>query len=99
MFNEFWKGVYKGEAGNPPKNPTSDKELAIWQKQRNKAYALITTLINEEARHHIAPFTNSFEALKKLKYLYDSHAEVEVVQLMINLINLELQYDDPLSLA
>lgn len=39
---------------------------------------------------HITPFTNIFIALKKLKDLYDSHLELEVVQLMIKLFTLEL---------
>ena len=49
--------------------------------------------------HHISPYSNSFEALQKLKELYDPHSELEFVQLMIKLFNLELKNDDPLALA
>ena len=34
-----------------------------------------------------------------MKELYDSHSELEVVQLMIKLFSLELKNDDPLDLA
>ena len=34
-----------------------------------------------------------------MKELYDSHSSLEVVQLMIKLFTLELQNDDPLTLA
>ena len=60
---------------------------------------MIALLVNEEVSHHIFPFSNSFEALKDLKELYESHSELEVVQLMINLFNLVLKNDEPLSLA
>ena len=79
--------------------PTSDKEFAIWENKNNKAYALIETSINEEVSHHISPFSNTFEALKKLKELCDSHSALEVVQIMIKLFTLKLQNDDPLALA
>ena len=71
----------------------------MWENKSNKAYALITTSINEEVNRHISPFSNAFEALQKLKELYDSHYMIEVVQLMIKLLNLNLQNDDPLALA
>jgi len=48
---------------------------------------------------HISPFSNAFEALQKLKELYDSHSALKVVQLIIKLFSLELQNDDPLALA
>jgi len=51
---------------------TSNKELSIWENKKNKAYALIATSINEEVSHHISPFSNAFEALKKLKEIYDT---------------------------
>ena len=49
--------------------------------------------------HHISPFSTTFEALQKLKELYDSHSTLEVVQLMIKLFTLELQNNDPLALT
>ncbi len=62
-----------------PEQPTSDKELTIWENKNNKAYALIIAYVNEDVNRHISPFSNAFEALKKLKELYDSHSELEVV--------------------
>jgi len=99
IFNELWKGVCVGEGDNEPAKPTSDKEFAIWENKNNKAYALISTSINEEVNRHISPFSNASEALQKFKELYDSHFELEFVQLMIKLFILELQNDDPLALA
>lgn len=98
IFNEFWKGVCVG-GDKEPKKPTSNKELIIWENKNSKAYALITTFVNEEVSHHISPFSNSFEALQKPKELDDSHSMLEVVQLMIKLFSLELQNGDPLALA
>ena len=48
---------------------------------------------------HISSYSTAFEALQKLKELYDSHSALEVVQLMIKLFTLELQNNDPLALA
>jgi len=67
--------------------------------KNNKAYALISASVNEEVSHHITPFIDAFVPLKKMKELYGSHSELEVVQLMIKLFNLELKEDDPLALA
>lgn len=60
---------------------------------------MIAAYVNEEVSRHIKPFSNPYEALRKLKELYDSHSELEIVQLMIKLVNLELKNDDPLALA
>jgi len=88
-----------GEGDKEPKQPTSDKEFSIWENKNSKAYALIEASMNEEVSHLFFPFSNAFEALQKLKELYDSHFALEVVQLMIKLFSLELQNDDPLTLA
>ena len=48
---------------------------------------------------HITPFSNAYEALSKIKELYDSHSELEIVQLMVKLSSIELKNDDPLALA
>jgi len=48
---------------------------------------------------HISSYSTTFEALQKLKELYDSHSSLEVVQLMIKLFTLQLQNNDPLALA
>eukprot|EP00253_Pinus_taeda_P024709 PITA_24709 len=99
IFNELWKGVCVGDGDKELEQPTSNKEFAIWENKNSKAYALIATSVNEEVSRHISPFSNAFEALQKLKELYDSHFTLEAVQLMIKLFNLELQNDDPLALA
>eukprot|EP00253_Pinus_taeda_P007309 PITA_07309 len=91
IFNELWKGVCVGEGENDPVQPTSDKELVIWENKNNKAYALIAASINEEVSRHISSYSTAFEALQKLKELYDSHSALEVVQLMIKLFTLELE--------
>ena len=99
IFNDLWRGICEGEGDNPPTKPTSDKEINIWENKNCKAYALITTSVNEYVSRHITRFSNAYEALSKLKKLYDSHSELEIVQLMIKLFNLELKNDDPLALA
>src|ERR1700733_2921879 len=99
IFNELWKGVCIGEGDNDPVQPTSYKELVIWENKSNKAYALIATSVNEEVSRHISSYSTACEALQKLKELYDSHSALEVVQLMIKLFTLELQNNDPLALA
>ena len=88
-----------GNRDKEPEQPTLDKEFVIWENKNSKAYALIAASVNEEVSHHIFPFSNAFEALQKLKEPYDSHSALEVVQLMIKLVTLELQNDDPLALA
>ncbi len=88
-----------GDGDKQPKQPSSDKELAIWENKNNKAYALIAASVSEEVSRHIAPFSTTFKSLQKLKELYDSHSALEVVQLMIKLFILELQNNDPLALA
>eukprot|EP00253_Pinus_taeda_P013777 PITA_13777 len=99
IFNELWKGVCVGEGDRDPVQPTSDKELVIWENKNNKAYALIIASVNKEVSRHISSYSTAFEALQKMKELYDSHSALEVVQLMIKLFTLELQNNDPLSLA
>ena len=99
IFNELWKGVCIGNGDKEPKQPTLDKELAIWENKNNKAYALISASVSEEVSRHISSYSTAFEALQKLKELYDSHSALEVVQLMIKLFTLELKNNDPLALA
>ena len=67
IFNEFRRGICEGEGDHRPAKPTSDKEIAIWEKNNCKAYALIAASVNEEVSHHITPFSNSYEALSKRK--------------------------------
>eukprot|EP00253_Pinus_taeda_P002429 PITA_02429 len=99
IFNDLWKGVCVGEGDKDPIQPTSDKELVIWENKNNKAYALIAASVNEEVSRHISSYSTAFEALQKLKELYDSHSAFEVVQLMIKVFTLELQNNDPLALT
>ena len=35
----------------------------------------------------------------KLRDLYDSHSQLEIIQLLMKLFNLELKYNDPMKLA
>jgi len=91
--------VCVGDGKKELEQPTSDKELVIWENKNSKAYALIAASVNEEVSRHISPFSTAFEALQKRKELYDSHSAIEVVQLMIKLFTLELQNNDPLALA
>ena len=79
IFNDLWKGVCEGEGDNQPTKPTSDKDLIIWVNKNNKSNALVVDFVNEEVSCHIIPITISFDALNKLKYLCDSHSELEVV--------------------
>eukprot|EP00253_Pinus_taeda_P027870 PITA_27870 len=99
IFNELWKGVCVKDGDNEPVQPTSDKELVIWENKNSKAYALIVVSVNEEVSHHISSYSTAFEALQKLKEHYDSHFALEVVQLMIKLFALELQNNDSLALT
>ena len=99
IFNELWKGVCVGEGDKDPAQPTSDKELVIWENKNSKAYALIVASVNEEVSRHISSYSTAFEALQKLKELYDTHSALEVIQLMIKLFTLELKNNDPLALA
>eukprot|EP00253_Pinus_taeda_P016478 PITA_16478 len=99
IFNELRKGVCVGDEDKELEQPTSGKEFTIWENKNSKAYVFFATSVSEEVSRHISPFSNAFEALQKLKELYDSHYALEVVQLMIKLFTLELQNNDPLSLA
>ena len=80
-------------------SPIQIRIFSFGKIRTKKAYALIATFLNEEVSRHISPFSNAYDALKKFKELYDSHSELEVVQLMIKLFSLELKNDDPLALA
>jgi len=98
IFNELCRGVCEGEGDNAPTKPNSYKEITIWENKHRNSHALIATSINKELNCHISPLSNSFEALQKLRELYESHFELEVFQLMIKLFKLELKNDDPLAL-
>jgi hypothetical protein len=78
-----------------PTIPTSNKERAIWKDKDKKAYAVIFATISEEVRRHIAAINDFYSTLKRLNDLYDTHSELELIQLF----NLELKNDDPMALA
>jgi len=44
--------------------------------------------VSEEVSHHIPSISDSYGALKKLNDLYDTHFELWLIQLMVNLFNL-----------
>ena len=88
IFNELCKGICEGEDDIPPAKPSSDTKIAIWENKNCKTYALIAASVNQEVSRHITPFY-AYQALSKLKELYYSHLELEVVQLMIKLFSLE----------
>ena len=70
-----------------------------WRAGAKKAYALIAASITEQVSRHIISCKSAFAALKKLKDLYDSHLELEIIQLLMNLFNLEMKDNDPMKLA
>lgn len=72
MVSALWKVFSEGEWHNPHSKATLDKDLVIWEKKDNKAYALIIVFVSEEVNHHIIPIKNAYDALNKLKYLYDT---------------------------
>lgn len=58
------------------------KELAIWNVKNKKAYALISSLMSEEISYHIKfAVGDAWKDLKKLKDLYDTHFDLEFIQL------------------
>ena len=93
VYNDLWDGICEGttietEAGGPITRdsgpPESEKEKAIWKTKDKKYLAVITATVSEEVSQDILPTKSCFEALKTLKDLYDSHSEMEVIQLMLN---------------
>ena len=62
-----------------PVPPTNVKELALWKSKDKKAYALIIASVSEEVSRHLVSSKSAWEALKKLKDLYDSHSELTIV--------------------
>jgi hypothetical protein len=55
--------------------------------------------MSEEVNRHIVSIIDSYSAWKKLKDFYDTHSELELIQLLVKLFNLELKNDDPMALA
>ena len=86
------------DGDNQPTKSTDAKELAIWNMKNSKAYALNASSVSEKVKCHIRSIDDAWNALKKLKDLFDSHSELELIQLQLKLFNLELKNDDPMAL-
>jgi len=97
IFNNIWDDICDGDT--KPTKPTAGKELAIWTNKDKKAYTLIFAFVSEEVSRHIRSIKDSWRALKKLKDLYDSHSELEIIQLQIQLFMFELKDNDLMALA
>lgn len=52
---------------------------------------MITASFLEEVRRYIQSCKTMFEALQILKELYDSHSELEIIQLLLKLFNLDMK--------
>jgi hypothetical protein len=79
--------------------PTSNKDHEIWEDKDHKEYDVIYVMVSEEVIHIIVSISDSYGSLKILNELYDTHSELELIQLMLNLFNLELKNDDPMDLT
>ena len=87
IFNDMWDEICENENlehkkdektinevdKSAPVPPTNAKELALWKSKDKKAYDLIIAFVSEEVSRHLVSSKSVWEALKKLKYLYDSH--------------------------
>jgi hypothetical protein len=99
IFNDLWEEICEGNDDNDPEQPTDARQLVIWKSKDKKAHALISSSVTEEVSRHILSSTTTFKALEKLKDLYDSHSELEIIQLLMKLFNLELKDNNPMKLA
>jgi hypothetical protein len=99
IFNDLWEEICEGKDDNELEQPIDAKQLAIWKSKDKKAHALIFASVTEEVSRHILSNTTTFKALQKLKDLYDSHSELEIIQLLMKLFNLELKDNNPMKLA
>ena len=62
-----------------PVPPNNTKGITLWKTKDKKAYALIIASVSEQVSRHLVSSKSVWEALKKLKYLYDSHSELEII--------------------
>ena len=60
---------------------------------------MITPTVSEEVSQHIFPAKSRFQALKTLKDLYDSHSEMDIIQLMLKLFSLEVNNNDSMLVS
>lgn len=79
IFNDLWYKICDGNT--QPTTPTNAKEKEIWKYKNSKVLALIRASINGDVYHHIQGCTFSWEYLYKLNDLFDSHSELEFIQL------------------
>ena len=86
------------DGDNQPTKSIDAKKLMVWNMKNSKAYALIESLVSEEVNCYISSIDDAWNALKKLKDLFDSHSKLELIQLQLKLFNLKLKNDDPMVL-
>lgn len=55
--------------------------------------------VDEEINRHIKSIKEAWGAFKKFKDLYNSHLELEFIQLQLKLFNLDVKGNDPMALA
>ena len=96
IFNDLWLKICDGNT--QPIEP-NDAKKEIWIYKNSKALTLIRAFVNGEVYRHIQGCAHSWDALHKLKILFDSHSELELIQLQLKLFNLELKNGDVMSLA
>ena len=100
MWQDVCQGKKDGEDKDiAPEAPEDEKQHVIWEVKNNKAYAMITTLVSEEVRRYIHSCKKAFETLQILKEFYDSHSELENIQLLLKLFNLEMKDNGQMKLA
>jgi hypothetical protein len=99
IFNELWDDICDGENDSDSSQPIGDKEIIVWKNKDKKEYAIIAVSISEEVSCQLVSIKDSYGALKKLKDLYDSHSELEIIYLFLKLFNIELRDNEPMDLA
>ena len=99
IFNDLRDGVREGEGENALEQPDEQKQLAIWKSKDKKTFSLISTSVSEEVSRYITQSKTTYYAIEKIKEIYDSHSELEIIQLLLKLFNLEMSDNDPLKLS
>jgi hypothetical protein len=99
IFNDLWEEICEGKDDNDLEQPTNARQLVIWKSKDKKEHALIFASVIEEVSKDILSGTTVFKALEKLKDIYDSHLELEIIQLLMKLFSLELRDNNPMKLS
>ena len=81
IFNNLWDGICEGEIVEKlddhiittPKQPTIDKNIAIWKRKDKNAYVHTDAIVCEEVIWHITSAKISHYTLNKLKDLFETH--------------------------